>query len=82
MHSLASFVQGKSIASYVYITEALRNFKNDQRGVTAVEYAIVAAGVGGVVAVAFGEKGTFSTMLNNIFGALEKVVNEKIIKKT
>lgn len=63
MHSLASFVQGKSIEGYVYFTEALRNFKNDQRGVTAVEYAIVAAGVGGVVAVAFGTDGTVSQLL-------------------
>lgn len=79
MYSLVSYVQGKSIVSYVYFTEAIHNFKNDQRGVTAVEYAIVAGGVGGVVAVAFGRDGTFITMLNNIFASLQKVVQDKIL---
>lgn len=80
MHSLASFVQGKSIEGYVYFTEALRNFKNDQRGVTAVEYAIVAAGVGGVVAVAFGTDGTVSQLLTKIFTHLGNVLDAKVLK--
>lgn len=79
MYFLANYFQGKSIQGYVCISEALRNFKHDQRGVTAVEYAIVAAGVGGVVAIAFGEGGTFSTMLNNIFDSLQKKLTGKIL---
>lgn len=82
MNSLANYFQGKSIQGYVFISDALHKFKHDQRGVTAVEYAIVAAGVGGVVAVAFGETGTFTTMLNAIFTSLRKTVETNILPKT
>ncbi|MGL9733717.1 MAG: Flp family type IVb pilin [Symbiopectobacterium sp.] len=33
----------------MYFTKIMYNFKNDQRGVTAVEYAIVVAGVSAAV---------------------------------
>ncbi|MGL9722052.1 Flp family type IVb pilin [Symbiopectobacterium sp.] len=76
MYSLASYVQGKSIVSYVYFTEAMHNFKNDQRGVTAVEYAIVAAGVAAVVAVIFGDSGpvkpSFRTYFKNKFDGIAR----------
>lgn len=72
MYSLARYVQGKSIASYVYFSEAVRRFGKDKRGVTAVEYAIVAAGVAAVVTVIFGDQGPVKEMLTSIF---EKVKN-------
>lgn len=75
MHSLASYVQGKSIVGYMYFTEVMHNFKNDQRGVTAVEYAIVAAGVAAVVTVIFGENGPVRDMLTTIFTKIKTTVN-------
>lgn len=74
MCSLVSYIQGKSINSYVYVTEAIHRFKNDQRGVTAVEYAIVAAGVAAVVTVIFGENGPVREMLSGIFTKIKTTV--------
>lgn len=65
----------KTTAMYVNVTEAIRGFKRDQKGVTAVEYAIVIAGVAAVVAVIFGNGGTVQTMLESIFAKIEGKVN-------
>ncbi|MGX8941405.1 Flp family type IVb pilin [Symbiopectobacterium sp. Eva_TO] len=78
MYSLTSYVQEKSIVSYVYFTEAMHNFKNDQRGVTAVEYAIVAAGVAAVVTVIFGENGPVRVMLSGIFNKIKTTVESSL----
>ncbi|WP_196907573.1 Flp family type IVb pilin [Candidatus Symbiopectobacterium sp. 'North America'] len=64
--------------SYVYFTEAMHNFKNDQRGVTAVEYAIVAAGVAAVVSVVFGESGPVRAMLSGIFTKIKTTVENSV----
>lgn len=71
----------KTTAMYVNVTEAIRGFKRDEKGVTAVEYAIVIAGVAAVVAVIFGEKGTVQTMLTEIFGDIKDKVNESMGNK-
>ncbi|QZN94747.1 Flp family type IVb pilin [Symbiopectobacterium purcellii] len=78
MHSLANYFQGKSIVGYMYFTEVMQNFKNDQRGVTAVEYAIVAAGVAAVVTVIFGESGPVRDMLSTIFNKIKTKVDASI----
>ncbi|MCW2488700.1 Flp family type IVb pilin [Candidatus Symbiopectobacterium sp. NZEC127] len=78
MYSLVRYVQGKSISSYVYFTEVMHNFKNNQRGVTAVEYAIVAAGVAAVVTVIFGEKGPVREMLAGIFTKIKTTVENSV----
>ena len=63
---------------YVNVTEAIRGFKRDEKGVTAVEYAIVIAGVAAVVAVIFGKDGAVQTMLTDIFGNIKDKVNESM----
>lgn len=68
-------IQHLTLKGYVSATEAVRNFKKDEKGVTAVEYAIVIAGVAAFVAVIFGQNGTVSTMLTNIFGKVTASVN-------
>lgn len=68
----------KAVATYVSATEAFRNFKRDEKGVTAVEYAIVIAGVAGVVTVIFGSGGTVSTMLTDIFDKIQSAVMANI----
>lgn len=67
----------KTTSMYVNVTEAIRGFKRDEKGVTAVEYAIVIAGVAAVVAVIFGtSNGPVKTMLESIFTNIqEKVLN-------
>lgn len=68
----------KTTAMYVNVTEAIRGFKRDEKGVTAVEYAIVIAGVAAVVAVIFGKDGAVQTMLTDIFGNIKDKVNESM----
>lgn len=48
------------------------------RGVTAVEYAIVLAGVAAVVAVIFGKNGTVQTLLESIFKTVSQQVLDSI----
>ena len=45
-------------------------FIKNERGVTAIEYAIVAAGVSAVVLVIFGDSGPVKSMLNDVFTQL------------
>lgn len=64
----------KTTSMYVNVTEAIRGFKRDEKGVTAVEYAIVIAGVAAVVAVIFGTNGPVKTMLETIFTNIQDKV--------
>ncbi|WCP68213.1 Flp family type IVb pilin [Vibrio tubiashii] len=52
---------------YVNAKLALENYKNDERGVTAIEYGLIAAGVAVVVGAAFLGDDSISTRLGNIF---------------
>lgn len=47
-----------------------KKFARNQEGVTAIEYAIVAAGVAAVVMVIFAGNGPVASMLNNTFNTL------------
>jgi len=67
-----------SVNAWVRVTEAVRNFKLDEKGVTAVEYAIVIAGVAGVVAVIFGKDGRVQTMLTSIFTSIQTNVTNNL----
>ncbi|EGI5703767.1 Flp family type IVb pilin [Salmonella enterica] len=81
MNMLLKALNEKTTAMYVNVTEAIRGFKRDEKGVTAVEYAIVIAGVAAVVAVIFGENGAVQTMLTEIFGDIKDKVNESMGNK-
>ncbi|HFG4857505.1 TPA: Flp family type IVb pilin [Salmonella enterica subsp. enterica] len=81
MNMLLKALNEKTTAMYVNVTEAIRGFKRDEKGVTAVEYAIVIAGVAAVVAVIFGENGAVQTMLTDIFGDIKDKVNESMGNK-
>lgn len=61
--------------------ERVRGFMKDERGVTAVEYAIVLAGVAAVVAVIFGRGGTVETMLTGIFKTVSTQVATSMTKQ-
>ena len=53
-------------------------FIKNERGVTAIEYAIVAAGVSAVVLVIFGGNGPVKVMLNNVFTQLSTKLSSVI----
>ena len=67
-------VYDKYLAAYTCVAGRIHDFKRNEKGVTAVEYAIVIAGVAAVVAVIFGENGTVDTLLNKIFGDIQTKV--------
>ncbi|CCN37532.1 putative Flp/Fap pilin component [Vibrio nigripulchritudo SO65] len=48
---------------------ALENFKKDERGVTAIEYAIIAVAITGLVFAVF-KNGALGNALNNAFNSI------------
>lgn len=54
-------------SAYYSAKNSVQNFLKRQDGVTAIEYAIVAAGVAAVVVVLFQNGGTFQQAMENIF---------------
>lgn len=56
--------------AYISITEAIRNFKNDQRGVTAIEYGLIAIAMAVFIVFVFSSKGGFIEQLKAKFGDL------------
>lgn len=55
--------------AYINVTEAARRFKQDQRGVTAIEYGLIAVAVAAFIVVVFADSG-FLGNLKNKFNAL------------
>ena len=68
-------VYDKYLAAYTCVAGCIHDFKRNEKGVTAVEYAIVIAGVAAVVAVIFGSGGTVQTMLSDIFTSVKDKVD-------
>ena len=68
-------VYDKYLAAYTCVAGCIYDFKNNEKGVTAVEYAIVIAGVAAVVAVVFGSGGTVENMLTGIFDNIKTKVD-------
>lgn len=60
---------------YITAQQALIDFKKDQRGVTAIEYAVLAAAVAAAVATAFGTGDASSGIGKVLNGAMEKVAS-------
>ncbi len=59
---------------YVHAKLALENYKNDERGVTAIEYGLIAAGISIVIAALVGDIGThLTTIFTSIKTELGKV---------
>lgn len=54
---------------------ALQQFKNDERGVTAIEYAIIAVAVAVMVAAVFGNGGALQTALSTAMATVTSAVD-------
>lgn len=57
-------------SAYYSAKNSVQNFLKREDGVTAIEYAIVAAGVAAVVVFVFRDGGAFSDALTGIFDRL------------
>lgn len=75
--SIINTIKNKVLAGCVAVTE----FKHNKKGVTAVEYAVVVAGVTAIVLVIFGRNGTVHQMLTTIFSEIQTNVVSGITKQ-
>ncbi|GAL28800.1 Flp pilus assembly protein [Vibrio variabilis] len=48
----------------------LNDFKNDERGVTAIEYGLIAAAMAAALTVVFGSDGSIVEPLQNAFNSI------------
>ncbi|WP_234493863.1 Flp family type IVb pilin [Vibrio maritimus] len=48
----------------------LNDFKNDERGVTAIEYGLIAAAMAAALTVIFGDSSTFISALKGLFSGI------------
>ena len=65
--------------AYVKVTEAIRSFKENNEGVTAIEYGLIAVAVAALIATVFYSKGGFIDALKAKFSALAtKITNTTI----
>ena len=62
-------------STYYSAKNSVQNFIKRQDGVTAIEYAIVAAGVAAVVVYVFSDQGSFKSALTGIFTRLSNQLN-------
>ena len=56
--------------AYANVSAFLATYKNDQRGVTAIEYGLIGVAMAAVVSVAFASNGTIVTGLTKAFDAI------------
>lgn len=56
--------------AYIAVTESIRNFKNDQRGVTAIEYGLIAIAMAALIVVVFSQDSGFIGTLKSKFSGL------------
>ena len=65
--------------AYVKVTEAIRSFKENNEGVTPIEYGLIAIAVAALIATVFYTKGGFIDALKTKFSALAtKITNTTI----
>lgn len=72
--SMIQTLKNKMLAATVALTE----FKKDEKGVTAVEYAVVIAGVTILVLAIFGGNGPVNNMLTSIFSQVSSTVTSAV----
>ncbi|WP_373819187.1 Flp family type IVb pilin [Glaesserella sp.] len=67
--------------AYIAMTEAFRNFKKDEKGVTAIEYGLIAVAVAAMIVVVFYGNNGFIQGLQNKFNALTGTMSNANVTK-
>lgn len=62
-------------STFVKLQLALEQFKQDQRGVTSIEYAIIGVAIAAIVAAVFSDTGAVATALNNAMDSISNSIN-------
>lgn len=67
--------------AYISVTESLRKFKENQSGVTAIEYGLIAVAVAVLIVAVFYNEDGFINNLKNKFASLASTVGSANITK-
>ncbi|AFF24176.1 Flp family type IVb pilin [Pasteurella multocida] len=60
--------------AYIAVTESIRNFKKDERGVTAIEYGLIAVAIALFIVALFYNDGGFMKALKDKFNTLASTI--------
>ncbi|HDR1444967.1 TPA: Flp family type IVb pilin, partial [Pasteurella multocida] len=60
--------------AYIAVTESIRNFKKDERGVTAIEYGLIAVAIALFIVALFYKDGGFMQALQGKFKTLTTTI--------
>ncbi|HDX1191955.1 TPA: Flp family type IVb pilin [Pasteurella multocida] len=60
--------------AYIAVTESIRNFKKDERGVTAIEYGLIAVAIALFIVALFYKDGGFMQALQTKFKTLTDTI--------
>ena len=66
--------------AYIKATEAFRSFKNNQQGVTAIEYGLIAIAVAVLIVAVFYNKDGFIAKLQSKFSDLTTTIGNASVK--
>lgn len=61
------------LSTYIKAKLLLEEFKNDERGVTAIEYAVLGVAVAAVVFAVFGNAATGGALYDALVGGIGKI---------
>ncbi|HDR0614321.1 Flp family type IVb pilin [Pasteurella multocida] len=65
--------------AYIAVTESIRKFKNDERGVTAIEYGLIAVAVAVLIVAAFyGDDGLVKSLQDKFSKLTESVTKANV----
>lgn len=67
--------------AYIKATEAFRSFKENQKGVTAIEYGLIAIAVAVLIVAVFYNKAGFIAKLQSKFGDLTNTISGATVTK-
>ena len=67
--------------TYINVTEGVRRFKQDERGVTAIEYGLIAVAVAVMIVAVFYSENGFIKSLQSKFSELATTVSAASISK-
>lgn len=70
-----------STKAYVAVTEGYRRFKKDQKGVTAIEYGLIAVAMAALIVAAFYGDTSFVGKLKTKFSSLTSILSDQSISK-
>ncbi|MDG4952289.1 Flp family type IVb pilin [Actinobacillus equuli] len=60
--------------AYIAVTEGIRSFKENQKGVTAIEYGLIAVAIAALIIIVFYDDKGFIHNLREKFNSLTKAI--------